>query len=433
MILEFAIIIALALLNGLFAMAELALVSSNKSKLTMLAQNGDKGAKRALSLANSPAVYMATIQFGITLIGIVAGVFGGAALAEDFAEFLSQWQSLKELAMPLSYVMVVGTITYLSIVLGEVVPKQYALSYPEEIAKSLSGFLLIIRKVFTPIVWFLEHSSAFITKILPIKLESHKEIKEEDIRAMVAHGAAVGEIESTEKEMVYRVFRLDDRPIRAFMTPRKDIIWLDLERPLEAIWKTAINVPHSFFPAAEGSLDLGMGFISITDLSIVYNSQGAKELREYIRPALRVSAKSDALTVLELFKRERKHMALVIDDHNSVDGVVTTHDLLEAIVGDMGDFEGQEQEIIHRDDGSLLIDAALDIQELFLALGLEIPAHQVSDEYHSAGGFIVNKLARMPKEGDLVLSDGFKFEVVDMDRHRIDKILVSKLPALEEK
>lgn len=426
-IIEVGIILVLTLLNGIFAMSELAIVSSSRGRLDRMAAQGNRGAKAAAALAENPSQFLATVQIGITLVGIIAGVFGGATLAADLGAVFEGLGMPDRVAYPLAFALIVGAITYLSLIFGELVPKQVALSNPERFASTVAQPLTVLSKLCRPLVWILEGSSRSLLRLLPISGHERSEVSEDDIQHMIAEGAKIGEIEPVEKEMAFRIFRLNDRPIRAFMTVRRDVVWLDATKPFDELWEVALSAPHSYFPVADGSLDQMLGVVSVRDLWLVKASGGRISLLEMVRPTLKVPASRDALGVLELFKQERKHMAVIVDEHGGIDGVVTTHDLLEAIVGDLADYEGEQHSIVKRPDGSALVDAAVDLQELFLFFGKEPTEEVATAEYHSVGGLVFRELQGLPVVGAQIKWGGFAFEVVDMDGYRIDKLLVSSL------
>lgn len=426
--LEILFIVVLSILNGLLAMAELAVVSANRMRLSTMAESGNPRAKVALELSENSTEFLATVQIGITLVGIVAGVFGGAAIAEDFSHGLVRIGIQPHFAEPVAYTLVIGTITYLSVIFGELVPKQIALAYPEQVALIVARPMALLSRLCLPVVWLLETSSTLVTRLLPFKTGKQTEVSEDDIRILISQGTETGEIQPAEKEMAFRMFRMADRPIRAFMTVRRDVVWLDLAKSFEANWQVALEVAHSFFPVAEETLDNLIGIVSVKDLFLIKSSNGEKKLEDFIKPALKVPSKQDALSVLEVFKRERRQMAVVIDPHGGVSGVITTHDLLEALVGDLADYEGEERSIVNRDDGSCLVDGAVDIQEVLFHLGRDTLDHEQSKEFHSIGGIVFREMNSVPQVGGKITWKGLVIEVVDMDGYRIDKVLVSVVP-----
>lgn len=417
----------LVLTNGALSMAELAVVSANRGRLSAAAANGDRRAKIALSLSENSAEFLATVQVGITLIGILAGVFGGATIAEDLSLALSSLGIRGQIADTISFAGVVGSITFLSVVIGELVPKQIALAHPERVALIASPALACLARFCKPVVWLLEKSSLVATALLPFKTGKQIAVSDEDIGHYIAQGVDSGDITKEEKNIAMRVFRLDDRPIGAFMTRRSDVVWLDASVSIDENWKIAMSAPHSFFPVADKELDAVLGLVSVKDLFEVYYSQSPASIHDVVRPPLIVPETVNALSVLEEFKKQRRQIALVVDEHGGVSGVVTTHDLLEAMVGDLADYEGEAHSIIARPDGSLLVDATVDLQELLLHIGGDTAQLGGSQEYHSVGGLVFGLSQSLPREGMRVEWHNLSLEVIDMDGHRIDKVLVTKL------
>jgi putative hemolysin len=423
-ILDIAVIFALCLLNGFFAMAELAVVASNKNRLAFDAAKGNTRAAKVLALHANSAAFFATVQVGITLVGIIAGAFGGATVAETLGTWLIQRGVGERIAEPVAFVTVVGAITYLSLILGELVPKQIALEYPERVAGFMASPLVILARMARPVVWLLETSSNLITKFLPFKVGSRSEVSEADIHHAIAAGAATGEIKRTEHEIAQRLFLLDDRPIRAFMTPRPDVVWMDTERSFEQNMNRALSVPHTFFPIAEGGLDKFIGVVSIKELVALRLTGSNADLRRLARPIQAIPSSKNTLAVLEDFKAQRKQLAMVVDEHGGVAGLVTTHDLFEALVGDLADFEGEAPRIVTRSDGSLLVDAGVDLQDLLIHLDRSPLSEGEGLPYDTVGGLIYGQLVSFPKEGDRVTWNSLEFEVIDLDGQRIDKLLV---------
>lgn len=424
--LEILLIGILSLLNGCLATAELAIVSANRTRLSTMAGKGSRGAQYALKLSQNSSEFLATVQVGITLIGIVAGVFGGATIAEDFSEVLQAFHVKESLAHSIAYSMVIGIITYFSVVFGELVPKQIALAHPERVAVIFAPLLAKIAALCRPVVWILETSGKIVLYILPMRAAKQMEVSEDDIRVLISQGEEQGEIRPAEKQMAFRVFRLADRPIRAFMTHRRDVVWLNTKDSFEKNWSVAMSAPHSFFPVCDETLDNVIGVVSVKDLCAMRNSSETVSLTDSTRDALRIPSVIDTLSLLEKFKRERRQMAIVVDQHGGVGGVITTHDILEALVGDLADYEGEESSITKRSDGTYLVDAGCDVQELLLLLdrapntgGKEL------SEFHSVGGVVFNLTGSVPHVGSMVTWNGLRLEVVDMDGYRIDKVLVS--------
>jgi putative hemolysin len=427
-LIQFIIILAMIIANGLFAMAEIAVVSARKARLQQRAEEGDSGAKIALELANSPGRFLSTIQIGITLVGILAGAFGGAIIAEQLAPQLNRIAWIAPHGGAASLFVVVLGITYLSLILGELVPKQIALNHAERIAAAVAPFMRALSWFGAPLVHLLSFSTQVVLRAFGIKPSEETSVTEEEIKLMIEQGTLEGVFEPTEQEMVERVFRLGDRTVNALMTPRPDVVWLDPSDPPEEVQKKITANSHSHYPVADGQIDRIIGLVNSKDLLSQNLSCRPIDLRSVLRPALFIPESMSALDVLERFKQKRMHIAFVIDEHGGFQGVVTTSDILEAIVGDipMPD-ETEEADIIQRDDGSWLVDGKVladDLKEL-----LQVSELPFEDEnlYQTLGGLVMALMGRIPKSGDHLNWSGFRLEVMDMDGHRVDKVLIKAL------
>ena len=423
--LEILFIIVLIVINGLFTMVEIAVVSARKTRLQQLADEGDAGARAALQLMHAPNRFLSTIQIGITLIGILAGTFGGATFVEKLAARLSQIQFLAPYSETISIVIVVLGITYLSLVIGELVPKQLALNSAERIASAVAPPMQMLSVIASPVVRLLSFSTGVVVRALGIRPTSEPPITEEEIKIMIEAGTQVGVFEPTEQEMVERVFRLGDRKVSALMTPRTEIAWFDLDDSAEEIQRKLTASGHSRFPIAQGSLDNVLGVVHARDL-LARNLVGQPiDLRATLHPPLFVPEGMPALMVLDRFKEARSQIALVIDEYGGLQGLVTINDMLEAIVGDILLMnEVDEPEAIQREDGSWLLDGMLPIDEFKEVFPIqELPAEK-EGYYQTLGGFVMSALGRIPATGDHFDWGGLRFEVVDMDRRRVDKVLV---------
>ena len=426
---ELLFLVFLLVINGLFSMAELAVVSSRKVKLQSDADRGDRRAVAALALLESPSIFLATVQVGITLIGIIAGVFGGAALANDFGALLAKVPLLEPISAVLAYVLVVALITYLSLVIGELIPKRLALAYPEAIAKGVTGPIGRISRLGRPLVWFLEATTELVLKPFQLPVAAEANLSEEDIRSVVEQGSESGVIEEEEGEIIHRVFRLGDRVVAALMTPRNDVVSLRVDVPWEKNLEAAMASRRTWFPVVAGSTDEIFGVVSIHDVLEIDQTENrtSERLREFISVPVRIPESATALKLLERFRTERSRFALVFDEYGGFAGIATVHDVVEAIVGELGNADEELPSVHRREDGSLLVDASIDISELWRLL--DICDVSVLDEgvFHSLGGFIMTTLGRVPREGEALLAEGYRFEVVDMDHFRIDKVLISKM------
>lgn len=429
---EIIIILALIVLNGLLSMTELAMVSARKSRLRKVADEGHRSAQLALQLAEKPGSFLATVQVGITLVGIVAGVFGGATLAGSLASLLSQVSWLEPYAQSVSLVLVILLITYLSLVLGELLPKRLALSYPEAIARGSARFLQIFSTVCKPIVWFLDRSTDALVLLFGIKERHEPDVSQEDIASMVVEGTRTGAIDPEEREIIERLFQMGDRTLSSIMTPRNEIIHLKKGMTTPDAWELVMSEPHQHFPVFEEFKDEPVGIISAKELA-AYQLEGyGGNWESIIQPPLIVPVSATPFRTLDQFKQHKVAMALVVDEFGSFVGIVTLHDIIEALVGDIDDIDEEPAGVTKRDDGSYLVDASLPVEEAFRHFELDAEIEAEKGQYHSVGGFVFKRLGHMPKLGEHFDWKGWRFEVIDLDRTRLDKILVSKI-ASEEK
>ena len=430
-LLEIAVILALVLLNGFFAMSEIAVVSARPARLEGLARKGGRGPRLALALARDPGRMLSTVQIGITLVGIVAGAFGGARLAEPLDDALAQVPGLAPFSAEIAYALVIVAITYLSLIIGELVPKQLALRAPERVAALVAPTVALISRISTPAVWLLETSSRFVLRLLGSEAQPAATVTEEEVRMLIAEGTRAGVFHRQEQEMIGRVLRLADRPVRAIMTPRVELVWLDVEDDHSEIARVIQESGHSRFVVAKGSLDEVLGVVHVRGLLEACLAGRSLDLRTALRPMLVVPDTMPILRALEALRQARVSMALVVDEYGEVEGVVTVADVLEAVVGDMPERRlGEEAAIVRREDGSMLMDGMLAIDEVKLALGFESLPDEES--YHTLAGFVLAQLGRVPEEGQTAAYRGWRFEVVDMDGRRIDKVLVRRSIAREE-
>ena len=422
-LLEMLIVLALLLLNGYFAMSELAVVSARPARLEARARAGGRGARLALALARDPGRMLSTVQIGITLVGIVAGAFGGARLAGPLAGVLAEVPLLAPLSAELAYTLVVAAITYLSLVIGELVPKRLALRAPERIAALVAPAIDLLSRISTPAVWLLETSSQLVLRLLGSETQPRETVTEEEVRTLIAEGTRTGVFHRQEQEMIGRVLRLADRPLRAIMTPRVELVWLDVDAEPARIAGIVRESGHSRFVVCQGGLDDVLGVVHVRDLLEACLAGRPLDLRAATRPALVLHDGMRVLRALEALRQARVSLALVVDEYGEIEGLVTVDDVLEAVVGDMPERRlGEEPDIVRRDDGSLLMEGMLPIDEVKLALGLDsLPDEET---YHTLAGFILAQLGRVPEEGQSVAYGGWRFEVVDMDGRRIDKVLV---------
>jgi putative hemolysin len=423
------IIIGLIIANGFLAMAEIAIVSARKVRLQQRAEEGDAKAKIALELANSPSRFLSTIQIGITLVGILAGAFGGVTIAEQLAPKLNRIAWIAPHGGAVSLSIVVLGITYLSLIIGELVPKQIALHHAERISAAVAPSMRTLSWLAAPLVKLLSLSTQLVLRAFGVRPSEEATVTEEEIKLMIEQGTQEGVFEPSEQEIVERVFRLGDRTANSLMTPRPDVVWLDPNEPPEEIQQKITADSHTHYPVAEGQIDHIIGLVNSKDLLSQNLSCQPIDLRSVLRPALFIPESMSALDMLERFKQKRTHVAFVIDEHGGFQGLVTTSDILEAIVGDipMPD-EAEEAEIIQREDGSWLVDGKVPADELKDLLQTDELPFENENLYQTLGGLVMAFLGRIPKSGDHFEWGGFRFEVMDMDGHRVDKVLINPMP-----
>lgn len=427
---ETLIIFLLLLANGIFAMSEIAIVSSRKARLQQRAEDGEKGAQVALRLAESPGRFLSTVQIGITLVGILAGAFGGATLSEQIAIWFSRVPALVPYADELAFAIVVLLITYFSLVIGELIPKRIALNNPEAIAGRIARPMSFLSRIAAPVVSLLTLSTEAGVRLLGIKPSGEPPVTEEEVRVMVEQGARVGIFESFEQDVIESLFRLSDRRVDAIMTPHTEIAWLDLDAPVEENLRIMIDSQFSRFPVARGGLDNVQGILRSKDVLIsTLGEDKPLDIQKLITPPLFIPASTPAFRVLEQMRQTGVHMALVISEYGGVQGMVTLFDMLEAIVGDLPMEGGNvQQEIVRREDGSWLVDGLMAIDEFCEALDIDELPGEARMGYQTIGGFIMARLGAVPAAGQNFEWNGLRFEVLDMDGRRVDKILVMPVP-----
>jgi putative hemolysin len=430
MIVEILIILLLIIANGIFSMSEMAVVSARKARLQELAEQGDAKAKAALDLANSPNRFLSTVQVGITLIGILTGAFGGATLADELATYIGLIPGLGPSSHAIAFGIIVILITYLSLILGELVPKRLALNSPERVAAMIAAPMQVVATIVYPVVHLLSASTELVLRLLRVSSTSDEPlVTEEEIKVLVRQGAEAGTFEVAEQDMVERVFRLGDQQVSALMTPRLDIVWLDLNDSAEANRRKMSESRHSRFPVCQGTADNVLGVVHVTDVLTRSLSGGPIDLVSLLRQPVFIPETTRALRILELFKQSGTHIAMVVDEYGVIQGLVTLNDVMEVIIGDIP-FADQphEAEIIQREDGSWLIDGLLSIDKLKELLDIDLLPGETRGNYQTLGGFIITQLGHIPRSSDYFEWDNFRFEVVDMDGNRIDKVMVSPLP-----
>jgi len=424
-VIEVIIVFLLILGNGFFAMAELAILSARKTRLKQEAEKGNRGADVALQLAYEPSRFLSTSQIGITLIGILIGAFGGATIAQEIAGYLSSISLLAPYSEVIGVVIVVLGITYLSLVIGELVPKRIALINSEKIAIKVSSFMRTISRFATPLVYSLSISTEFVLKLLRIQPSGEPLITEEEIRSMILEGTKVGIFETAEQEIVERVFHLGDRKISTIMTYRTDIVWLDADENIEENLLKVTQSGHSRFPLCKGKLDEVLGIVEVKHLFAHSRCEDELDLSRKLRAALFVPESLRTLELLEKFKNNKEQISLIVDEFGGIIGLVTLNDVMETIVGDFPTYdELDEPDVVRREDGSLLIDGLLSIEELSEILQLDKIPDDETGLYETLGGLVMAELGRIPSSGDVFEWMGLCFEVLDMDGYRVDKVLV---------
>jgi putative hemolysin len=427
LILKLTIVGCLILINGLFAMSELALMSSRRSRLQQMAESGSRGAAHALRLLDDPTGFLSTVQIGITLVGIFAGAYSGATLSEPLAARLAEIRALAPYAETLAFGLVVVAITYLSLVVGELVPKRLAISHAESIAALVAPPMMALARLGAPLVWFLRVSTEAVLKVLGVRPQPDSTVTEDEIKSLIAEGTVSGVFAPAEREMIEGVLRLADRPVRAIMVPRPQVVWLDVEDDPQAALDEIVASRHSRYPVSRGEVDAVFGIVHTKDLLDQQQRTGTIALAAAVRAPLFVNEHLPILRLLESFKGSTVHMAVVVDEHGSFEGVVTPTDILIAIAGDLPEEEGeQEPDAVQREDGSWLLDGRMAIEDVERTLGLR--GMEDEGDYHTMAGFVLWRFGYIPQAGEHFVWHGWRFEVIDLDRRRIDKVLASRLP-----
>lgn len=424
---ELAIVIVLIFVNGLLALAELAIVSSRRARLRALVDREVVGARRALALASDPGRFLSTVQIGITLVGVLSGAFSGATLGLRLADWLVQLGLRSGIAEAVGVGLVVAVITYFSLVIGELVPKQIALRNPEKIAVRVAPAMTAMARIASPVVSFLDISGRAVLRALGYQAQAEHRVTDEEIRTLMAEAETAGVIEPGERAMIAGVMRLGDRPVRAVMTPRREVDMIDLTDDPDDIRRKIVETVHSRLPVHAGTPEEMLGVIQAKDLLDAYLRDERPDIRSQVRPGANVPDTADALDVVDVIKGSPVHMALVHDEYGHFQGVVTNADILEAIVGEFRTDEGPvEPDAVQRDDGSWLIAGSMPVDEMADRLSIAVPQER---SYHTAAGFMLNQLGHLPDVGESFDSQGWRFEVVDLDGRRIDKIMAMRIAA----
>lgn len=429
---EIIIIVLLVLANGFLAMAEIAMISVRKARFRKLAEKGDARARAALDLAETPSRFLSTVQVGITLIGVLAGAFGGATLARVIADTLRPFEFIAPYGEAVGVGVVVLGITILAVVIGELVPKRIAMNNPLGVALALARPVRRLSLLANPIVQFLSGATDLVLRLFGIKARAEPLVTEEEVRALVEQGQRTGVFFPAEKELVERALVLDTLRAADLMTPRARIVWLNLADADELNWRKIADSGHSYFPVFDRHRDDVLGLVSVKALGANLALAGNTKLKDLLVEPLFVPVSMGALMLLGAFKQSRKHVALVTDEFGAVQGLVTLVDVLEELVGEFPAFdEPHRTRVIRREDGSWLVDAALELPELKQLLGVQHLPGEENEAFETLSGLVLHQMQRIPREGDHFEWGGFRFEVADLDRHRLDKILIQPLKPKE--
>ena len=426
MLLHLAIVLLLILLNGFFAMAEIALVSARPARLQPLAAGGNAGAEAALELKADPSRLLATVQIGITIIAVLLGSFGEATIGEELQEYLEGFTGfLARYAHAISMAVVVIGLSFFSLILGELVPKRIAMIRPEGIAAALGRFMRALARIGTPIEWLLSTTTDLLLRLLPLRGDSVP-VTDQEIGFMLREGVATGHIPQGETAIVEMALRLGERRVSAVMTPRTQIEFLDLDDPEEEIRRHIRDSPYSRFPVVQGGTHQLAGILQVKDLLSASLDGQPFNLRAVLRPPLFLPNTVTVLRALEVFKSSGEPMALVVDEYGDLEGLVTLTDILEALVGDIPGSGDTDPRIVHREDGTWLVDGMVGLDELKQALGV---AHLAGEdpEFHTLGGYLMARLNRVPMVGDRITADSHRFEIVEMDGRRVDRVLIAPI------
>lgn len=421
---EIVIIVILLLLNGLLAMSEIAFVSAKRFKLEEFAKKGNESAKRALLLLREPERFLSAVQIGITLIGILAGAFGGYAMAEDIKPIFEKIDYLKPYSIEISFTLIVAMITYLSLVIGELVPKSVAMNNPEKITLLMAPMMFFITKVFSPFVSLLSISTKIVLFLIRVKKNEDPPVTEDELKSLLTLGTLHGTFEKEESEMIKKIFSFNDKRVPAIMIPRTEIEWIDSSMTNQEIFQFISSHHHSRYFLCENNLDNILGFIEVKDFLIKYNIEPSFDIHIILNDVLVIPEYIYSIDLFEKFRNLKTNLALIVDEYGGSQGLITLHDLIEDIFGDLPEkYEESEQRIIKRKDGTFLVDGSTEITKISDFFSIEI----IATDYSTLSGFIMYKLGRIPKEGDIINHGMYQFEVIDMDGKRVDKIIIKKI------
>jgi len=423
--LEIFIILSLIIINGVFSMSEIALVSVKRSRLEIASKKGDKNAEVALKLSKSPDRFLSTVQIGITLIGILTGVYSGENIVENLKAFLNQSEFLRPYSQGLAVTIIVILMTFFSLVIGELVPKRIGLANPEKIAKRMAKPMNFLSKIVAPFIWLLTVSGSLLLKLFRFKPDADQGITEEEIKALVQEGAHAGVIRQVESNIVDRVFHIGDRKAATLMTTRQEIEWLNVHDPVTENLQKIVMCKHNVYPLCDNDLDHVVGAIYIKDVLKILNDGETPDLNKIKRKVIFIPELSNAYRVLERFREARVHYAMVVDEYGGISGVICMDDILEVLVGDIPEEDDVDYQIKKRKDGTYLIDGMLPVED-FLSYFVIPVDHSEYAGINTLAGIAMYYLKKVPKAGDTFEWLNFKFEIMDMDRNRVDKVLVTK-------
>ena len=426
---DIIILLLLIFVNGLFTMSEIALVSARKGRLESQANKGDEKAQAALKLIENPEKFLSTAQIGITLISILTGVYSGEKFGSDLKPYIESFAFLKPYASSIATTIVVVIVTFLSIIFGELIPKKFGLLRAEKISRAVAGPMNILSAIAYPFVWLLSGITNIIFKLLNIKKPTDSAVTEEEIKAMISEGSEHGSIEEGEKEIIERVFHLGDRNITSLMTHRTDIVWLNIDDTVEQVKAKLVDIVFSTYPVCENSVDDIKGLVYVKDL---LKADPTTVLKDLIKPALFVPENNKSYQLLEKIKASKIHTCFIVNEYGTLEGMITLNDIMEAIVGDVPQTRQEEYEIVEREDGSFLVDAQIQFYDFLSYFEKADWMNEGEHEFDTLAGFVLHELEHIPNTGETFEWKDFRFEIIDMDGQRIDKILVSISEELKE-
>lgn len=418
---EILIILFLILLNGVFSMSEIALISARKNRLETAAKKGQQNAKVALDLVNSPNKLLSTVQIGITLISILTGIFSGDKITTDVETFVATFPALQHYAHTIAVGIVVVILTFFSLVLGELLPKRIGLNYPETIAKGMAVPMKVISQLTAPFIWLLTISTDALLKLFNIKPTADGKVTEDEIKAIIKEGTEGGEIQEIEHDIVERVFHIGDRKINSLMTHRSDIVYLSVDDTVEELKAKVLNELHSIFPVCKDSLDEIIGVVSLKDLFSNFD-KGNFDLKAIAKEPVYLIEQTSAYKALENFKKTRVHYAFIVDEHAVFQGIITLDDILEALVGDASDFDDDEYKIVANEDGTWLVDGQYSLHDFLTYFDMD----DLTNDYEvtTVSGFFITELEAIPKQGEKLIWNKLELEAQKMDGAKIDKVLI---------